>query len=110
MKSQKSTFSKAKNTTEVNALIEKFNQQEHRLEINDCELVYNGKKFSLENTIEELESIIGKPDVKDQYGAMWANAHVDARIRGKENKIYNIYIYTSQVITKKLLILMRILC
>jgi len=82
---------KFKDTPKAKALLEKFKKQEHRLEINDCEIVYNGKSFFLENTLEEVEAILGKPDFEHKNGSMWSKSSIDARI--KNGKVFNIYIY-----------------
>ncbi len=96
MKSQQNRASKAKNTPEVSALIEKFNKQEHRLEINDCEVVYNGKSFFLGNTLDEVEAILGsKHNSNYGYAYAWHKIGLQVLKKKESSEIdgVNIYIY-----------------
>lgn len=88
--------SKAKDTQKVQALLEKFNQQEHRLEVNDCEIVYNGKSFFLGNTMEEVEAILGSYDYKNGFAHSWKNINLKAITKIESTEIENIYIYISE--------------
>lgn len=56
----------AKDTPEVNAMLEAFNKQQHRIELNGCEMLYNGKPFQLGMSIEELILILGNPQTTEK--------------------------------------------
>ena len=48
----------------VKAGREAFERQEHRLEFNGCEFLYNGKKLYLNQPVSKIEKVLGKYDRK----------------------------------------------
>ena len=92
--SQSNAQNKAKNTSEVRSLLAAFEKQEHRLEINDCEILYNGKPFFLGDTLEEVEGIIGeKYDEKYYLAHIWKEIDLKITTKKDSDKIRSIYIY-----------------
>lgn len=92
-----SATSRAKNTPEVKALLEKFNTQKHRLEINDCEIIYNGKSFFLGSTLEEVEDVLGKKyNYNKKYAFAWSDNKLLLRTDNNNKYIDLIYIYISE--------------
>ncbi len=63
--------SKAKATPEVQAMVEAFRAQAHRIELNGCEMLYNGKPFRLGMTVRELVDILGAYDFFNRGYYVW---------------------------------------
>jgi len=90
----KNATNKFKDTPKAKALLEKFKKQEHRLEINDCEIVYNGKSFFLGNTLEEVEVILDKKyDYNRKYVFAWKDINIKLSKEKETTMIDGIYIY-----------------
>ena len=88
---------KFKDIPKAKALLKKFKKQEHRLEINDCEIVYNGKSFFLGSTLEEIETLFSeKYDFNYGFAFAWKNINIKVRTEKKSNIIDIIYIYISE--------------
>ncbi len=85
--------SKAKDTPEVRAMLEAFNKQEHRIEINECELRYNGNTFFLGSTLEDLKKIFGEPDYNVGYAYGWKKIKIEVLKEKETDSIDNIYVY-----------------
>lgn len=89
--------SKVKNTQETNELIAKFELQEHRIELNGCEMLYNKTSFSLGMKITELIEIFGAYDFFNRGHYVWKKAGIvfltEERNEDKEHESYGIYIY-----------------
>jgi len=54
--------SKVKDTPEVRNMLAAFAKQAHRIELNGCEMLYNGKPFELGMTLERIQKVFGKQD------------------------------------------------
>lgn len=50
-----------KTTTETQKALSTFHQQKHRFEFNGCTNQYNGKKFKLGMTVQDLITVLGTP-------------------------------------------------
>ncbi len=85
--------SKAKDTPEVRAMLEAFNKQEHRIEINKCELRYNGNTFFLGSTLEDLKKIFGEPDYNGHYAYAWKSIGVVVTKNKNNDNLRSIYLY-----------------
>lgn len=94
---QQNNTSMAKDNSDTKALLEKFDKQEHRLEINDCEIIYNDKSFFLGNTLEEIESILGRKYNSNYYYAYsWNDINIELLKEKNNQRIDNISIYISE--------------
>ncbi len=85
--------SKVKDTPQVRKMLKIFNEQEHRIKLNACEMVYNEKVITMGSTIDELFSVLGKPETiekafngKNFY--TWLDGVVSVR-EGKSNQSIN---------------------
>jgi len=74
---------KAKDNARVRKMLAAFELQEHRLEFNRCEMLYNGTPFRLDMTIKELISIFGDYDDKNFIHYIWKDIGIVATARGK---------------------------
>lgn len=79
--------SMAKNTSEVKKMIDVFDKQEHRIELNDCELLYNDKAFELGMSVRQLIGVFGPYDYFNRGYYVWEKAGVTfvEKIAEKEN-------------------------
>jgi len=68
--------SKAKDTPEVRNMLAAFAKQAHRIELNGCEMLYNGKPFELGMTLEQLQAVFGKQDFISDKHHTWKSAGV----------------------------------
>lgn len=68
--------SRAKEIPEVKSLLVAFKEQKHRIELNGCDMFYNGVPFNVRMSIREITSIFGAYDLFDRerglYG--WSDA------------------------------------
>ncbi len=63
--------SKAKATPEVQEMMQAFHAQAHRIELNGCVMLYNGRPFHLGMTVGELKAVFGSYDLFDQGVYSW---------------------------------------
>lgn len=63
--------SKAKATPEVQKMVEAFRAQPHRIELNGCEMLYNGKPFRLGMNVKESVEIFGAYDFFNRGYYVW---------------------------------------
>jgi len=94
---QTNMASRYKATPTSETLLQRFNGQGNRLEVNDCELLYNGKSFFIGSTLEEISTIVGsEPDYTSEYLFGWSNANVMARKEENTSRVDAIYIYLAE--------------
>lgn len=74
-------------TPKVIQMVEKFNRQANRLELNGCEFLYNGKLFLLGMSVRELNGVLGKYDYFNRGYYVWEELGVVLvdRIKEREN-------------------------
>ncbi|WP_428740667.1 hypothetical protein [Tenacibaculum sp.] len=79
---------------------QKFMTQEHRFELNGCNLKYNGKPFELGMSVQQLEEVFGENWVKEKETSENENEpyFVYNKQKGMEiviekNKVRDIYIF-----------------
>lgn len=65
--------------------------QAHRFEIKTCEVVYNGKPFSLESSYEQIVEVLGQePDRKKGYWKGWNEIGISISTGNDETRIATI--------------------
>lgn len=85
------------NTEKVKTMQDAFKKQDHRIEINNCEIIYNNdKSFFLDTTLEELKTLFGEPDYNELRGYAWSDEGIIITKNKDNNKVKTIYIYVSQ--------------
>jgi len=96
------TSSKVKDTPEVREMLSEFAQQEHRFEFKGCDLLYNGSKFNLKTSIDELEGIVGNYNMSDTaYGKKtiyyWLNELVNVYEYDESKELSSFTVYFSSI-------------
>lgn len=72
----KNTSNKAKDTPEVNKMLEAYHKQKHRLAFNGCEMSYNEKPFKLGMSVKEIKKIFGDYETTDLGAIIYRNQGV----------------------------------
>lgn len=84
---------KSKNIPEVTTMKKQFLSQEHRLQFNGCQMLYNDKPFYLGMKVSDLEEIIGKSSYSLYDLIIYENLGIALGVKKEDQTVQYIYIY-----------------
>ena len=86
----------SKDSLRVSKKIELYKRQKHRLEVRECEVLYNDNSFFLGDNLKKVMNILGKPDHKEGIAYIWKNINIEILTDPKNFTIKSIYVYVAE--------------